>query len=424
VIQQQRIAEDRLKQNVDFLQAVMNGTSDAIFVKNLEGRYLLINEPGARMLGKTVAEVQGRDDFYLFDEATANRLREEDQQTLDAGQMRTYESPATRTGTHDPRFYHVTKGPYRDALGRLVGVVGIAIDITERRIAQQQLERAKTELERRVSARTAELLAANQRLRLEMSERSRAEERLREQQTQLAHAARLSSLGQMAAEMAHELNQPLSAISNYVRGTQRRVQAGGLALEDVLSTLDIIGKEANRAADVIRRTKNFVRQQSPSRTPLDLGAVAHEAIKLVQHELRDRQIKLELQIGESLPRCAGDFVQLQQVIVNLVLNAADALESLPADARRVVVAVRSQGDSLELSIADTGPGLSAPVAERIFDAFFSTKPEGLGLGLPISRGIIESHGGRLWAERVPEGGTCLRFTIPVWEGMDDNLNGA
>lgn len=423
VIQQQRVAEDRLKQNVDFLQAVMNGTSDAIFVKDLQGRYLLINESGARMLGTTVEGVIGRDDFAFFDEATAKQNQLEDHRTLSSSETRTYEARATRAGAEEAQYYHVTKGPYRDALGRLVGVVGIAIDITDRRRTQEQLERSKAELEQRVTARTAELLKANQRLRLEMNERSKAEGRLREQQTQLAHAARLSSLGQMAAEMAHELNQPLSAISNYVRGTQRRAQAGAVRLEEVLTTLEIVGKEANRAADVVRRTKSFVRKQSPSRTPLDLGAVTHEALVLVQHELREHQVKLQIQLDQPLAPCAGDFVQLQQVIVNLVLNAIDALESLPAEERRIQIALNAQSDFLELSIADNGPGVSPPVAERIFDAFFSTKPEGLGLGLPISRGIIENHGGRLWAERLSDGGTCLRFTIPVWEGMDDNLNG-
>lgn len=423
VMQQQRVAEDRLKQNVDFLQAVMNGTSDAIFVKDLQGRYLLINESGARMLGKTVEEVIGHDDFAFFEDATAKQNQMEDQRTLSRSETRTYEARLTLADAEEAQYYHITKGPYRDALGRLVGVVGIAIDITERRRTQEHLERAKAELEQRVTARTAELLKANQRLRLEMNERSKAEGRLREQQTQLAHAARLSSLGQMAAEMAHELNQPLSAISNYVRGTQRRAQAGAVRLEEVLATLEIVGKEANRAADVVRRTKNFVRKQSPSRTPLDLRAVTHEALKLVQHELREHQVKLEIQLDQPLPSCAGDFVELQQVIVNLVLNAIDALESLPAGERRIVVALNTQSDFLELSLADNGSGVSPLVAERIFDAFFSTKPEGLGLGLPISRGIIESHGGRLWAERLPEGGTCLRFTIPVWEGMDGNLDG-
>ena len=550
VIQQQRQAEDRLKQNLKLLQAVMDGTNDAIFVKDLAGRYLLVNSSGARMLDKTAEEVVGQDDFELFDEKTALHIRQQDQRTIAGGQTVTYDAAATSKNGKFPRHFQTTKGPFRDADGRIVGVVGIARDvseqtraeevlrasearvramfelgadaiiwidergaieafnpaaermfgypaqavvgknikmlmpppycdehdeylanylrtrvrkilghtrevagrradgstfplelmvsevfqgsrrtfsgvvrdITERHLAQQALEEAKRDLERRVAERTTELVEANQRLRLEMSERSRAEERLRDQQTHLAHAARLSSLGEMAAEMAHEMNQPLSAITNYVRGTQRRSRSGLLTMDEVLSTLEIIDKEANRAADVIRRTKNFVRKQPSSRQPLDLGVVVSEALALVEHDLRERRVRLDVRSEPALPRCAGDSVQLQQVIVNLVLNAADALQSVPSDQRQITLTVGAHDDSIQLSIVDTGPGISPAAAEKVFDTFFSTKPEGLGLGLPISRGIIEDHGGKLWAERGVRGGACLRFTLPVWEGPDDDLN--
>lgn len=550
VIQQQRIAEDRLKQNLELLQAVMNGTSDAIFVKDLEGKYLLINSPGARMFGKSAEDVVGRDDLALFDEPSTRRIQEEDRRTILEGKTRSYEAVAQAADDSVPRYFHTTKGPCRDSQGRVVGVVGIARDITEqkraeeilraseakaramfemaadaiiwideqgtieafnpsaermfgyaadevlgrnirilmpppycdehesyleayrrtgqrkilgatrevaglrrdgrvfplellvsevllgsrrtfsgvvrditeRRLAQQTLEGAKAELERRVAERTAELLDANQQLRREMAERSRAEERLHEQHIQLAHAARLSSLGQMAAEMAHELNQPLSAIINYVRGTQRRSLAGKMSIDELLATLEIIGKEANRAADMIRRTKGFVRLQSPSRTPLDLGEVVEEALAIVQHDLREQRVAVEVQCDAARPKCLGDAVGLQQVIVNLVLNAADALQSTPAEQRKITLTVSRLEDSVELAIADNGPGIASSARERMFDAFFSTKPEGLGLGLPISRGIIEGHGGKLWAEQGLKGGACLRFTLPAWEGLDDDLD--
>ena len=410
VIQQQRAAEDRLKQNLKLLQAVMDGSSDAVFVKDREGRYLLINAAGAAMFGKEVNEVVGEDDLALYDPVTAEGIREHDRQTVSLGQTRMYEATGQANGK-PPRYFHTTQGPYRDASGKVVGVVGIARDITEGRLAQQVLKQANDELERRVAERTSDL-------RQEMIERARAEQRLREQQSQLAHAARLSNLGQMAAELAHEVNQPLSVISNYVRGTQRRLQGGNASLVEIEPMLEIIGKEANRAADVVRRIKSFVRKAPASRTPLDAGAMIREAIALVELELRQRQVQWELQMQHRIPQCAGDPVQLQQVIVNLLLNAADALALLPSGQRRVTVTITERDDFLEFAVSDCGPGILPDDVERVFEAFFSSKPEGLGLGLPISRGIIEGHGGKLWIEREQAVGACFRFTLPVWEDPD------
>ncbi|HUE71840.1 MAG TPA: PAS domain S-box protein [Pirellulaceae bacterium] len=412
-IQQQRMAESILRASEAKARAMFEMAADAIIWIDERGTIEAFNPAAERMFGYAAESILGQNIKRLMpapyrdehDDYLANYSRSGQRKIL--GAMR--EVAGLRSdGTQfalELTVSEVLQGNRRT-------FSGVVRDITERRLAQQSLEDAKDQLERRVVERTADL-------RQEMAERALAEERLREQQSQLARAARLSNLGEMAAELAHEVNQPLSAISNYVRGTQRRLTAGNVSIADIEPALEFIGKEANRAADIIRRTKDFVRQQFPPRVLLDLSAVVREALALVEHDLRDRQVQSQLILPDSLPRCLGDAIQLQQVVVNLVLNAADALQGVPADRRQITVTARGHDGCLELAVADSGPGIPPVAAERVFEAFFSTKPQGLGLGLPISRGIIEKHGGKLWVERELSGGACLRFTIPAWEESQD-----
>ena len=421
-IHQQRTVEMGLRASEAKARAMFAMAADAIIWIDERGTIEAFNPSAEKMFGYAAEQIIGRNIKLLMPPPYSNEHDDYLANYLGTGQRKILGTTREvaglrRDGSIFPLELMVSEVP----LGDRRMFTGVVRDITERRLAQRVLEEGKAELERRVAERTAELVQANQRLRLEISERSRAEARLREQQNQLAHAARLSNLGQMAAELAHEVNQPLSVISNYVRGTQRRLQSENASLVEIEPTLAIIGKEANRAADVVRRIKSFVRKAVPIRTPLDAGAAVREAIALVELELRQRQIHSDLHLPHWLPKCAGDSVQLQQVIVNLLLNAADALETLPSGQRQVTVSVDQRDDFLEFAVADSGPGISPADTERIFDAFYSSKPEGLGLGLPISRGIIEGHGGKLWIERQQVVGACFRFTLPVWEEPDGDF---
>jgi PAS domain S-box-containing protein len=314
------------------------------------------------------------------------------------------------------RIKHIvaTSQPLRDEAGNKTGYIGNIIDVTEQRRAQRALELANQELEVRVRKRTSELLAANQKLRYEMMERIRSEERLREQQAQLAHALRVRTLGEMAAELAHEVNQPLSAISNYVHGTQQRLESGTLSMPEIRSALDFIARESQRAADVIRRTKRFASTKQPSLAPLDLHKLIQEALEMLAHKLREQKIEVELSLAEQLPRARGDELQVQQVLVNLLRNATEAIEASQALQRWIRITTRREADCLEFSVEDSGQGLQSGQRECIFEAFHTTKADGLGLGLPISKAIIEAHGGRLWADMSSVRGAKFRFTLPVW----------
>jgi PAS domain S-box-containing protein len=529
-----------VRRSIELLQAVLDGTTDVIFVKDLAGKYLFINRIGAQLVGKHVEEVVGHDDYHLFSPETSAAIRRIDEQVVRESRSITYEQtgpPLARDHT-----FLVTKSPYQNAAGEIAGIIGIArdispqkraaevltdsarrfstladnsptgiyeadadgnciyvnnkccelfevpraqllrqegwnaihpddlawvterwnrfvssddasyhaefrflfpeerikhivgtalplydeqrrrtgfigniMDVTAQRLAQRALEVANQELEARVQARTGELISANEQLRHEMAERVRTQERLREQQAQLAHALRVRTLGEMAAELAHEVNQPLSAISNYVHGTQQKLKAGSLTRAEIESTLEIISRESQRAADVIRRTKRFASTHKPTSAPLDLHKLIHEALEMLAYKVREQDIKVTLDLAEGIPLGAGDELQVQQVIVNLLRNAIEAIAASQPAERQMTIATRHEASLLNFSVEDSGAGLQLVQQERIFEAFYTTRPQGLGLGLPISRAIIEAHGGRLWADVACARGARFRFTLPVWD---------
>ncbi|MDX2171428.1 MAG: PAS domain S-box protein [Deltaproteobacteria bacterium] len=241
----------------------------------------------------------------------------------------------------------------------------------------------------------------------DLTERKRAEEAARQRQAELAHVLRVSAMDEMAAGIAHELNQPLAAIVNYARGCARRLDD---APPDVLEALDRIAAEALRAGDIVHGLKRVVRKEPPRESAVDLKAVAREAVQLVRPEATERGISLRLDLHPDLPEPLGDRIQIEQVILNLLRNAIEAIALRPG-----LVALRilphDQG-GVRVAVSDTGGGIPAALRDRIFAPFFTTKTSGLGMGLSISRTIVEAHGGRLWAEPNPGAGTTFLFTLP------------
>ena len=314
------------------------------------------------------------------------------------------------------RWVHVRVAPVRDEEGRVVRAVGVARDITERKDMERAVQEINSALERRVLERTAEIHRTNELLRQQIAERFRAEAQLAQRQTELAHVFRVSTLGQMGAELAHEVNQPLYAIHNYVRGTQARLERGAISLTEIAATLDLVGRETQRAADIIKRIRDFVRKRPLVYETLQLNQLVVEALKLTEHDALERQIQVRLRLDPNLPDCRGDSVQLEQVIVNLVRNAFDALDATPPSARQLTITSDRNDDMIELAIQDSGPGFPHGGQDRVFDAFYTTKSQGLGLGLPIARTIVEAHGGRLWLESPDDApGAVFRFSLPILE---------
>ena len=241
-----------------------------------------------------------------------------------------------------------------------------------------------------------------------------AEMEARKQREKLAHVARLGTLGEMAAGIAHELNQPLAAIANYTQACQRLVAAGDMDATELGQVLGRVTTQARRAGDVIQRLRAFVRRHTPDRRHRDAKELIHEIMPLVEMDCRSHEVDLQLELQQDLPRVQVDGIQLQQVLLNLTRNAVEAMNACAPEARRLLIRTRELNeDEVELAVQDTGPGVPDSLLEQLFEPFFTTKPEGMGLGLSLSRSIIEAHGGTLRYDSGPDGGSIFRIRLPT-----------
>lgn len=280
--------------------------------------------------------------------------------------------------------------------------------------AEQALQEAHSDLERKVEERTAELRAANELLEGEVTEHKRTQQQSLQQQEELAHMSRLSTMGEMATGLAHELNQPLTSIVNYTQGCVRRIQTGDVQSSELVAALNEVSTEAARAGEIIRRMRRFIRKREPHRAEVDLAELVEQILALMGHELQMNNIGVQVHVPATLPAVYADRIQLQQVVVNLLRNSMEAMESIQKDRRRIAISATLENDGgITLAISDSGCGLPTENPEKVFEAFYTTKPEGTGMGLAISRTIIAAHGGCLLAERNPEGGSTFKFTLPV-----------
>jgi two-component system sensor kinase FixL len=246
----------------------------------------------------------------------------------------------------------------------------------------------------------------------DITELRRAEERVRQLQAELAHVDRLDTMGEMASGMAHEVNQPLSAIVGYVDGALMRLHAGEMPPDQLIDLLECIAGQARRAAEVINRLRAFVARTPPQRALVALNDTVHEALGLMEGELRASGTQLHLQLAQPSPQAWADRLQIVQVVINLLRNALDAMSGTPIARRELTIATAPTEKGTRVSVADTGTGLAAEIVDHLFRPFHTTKAAGMGMGLAINRAIVESHGGGIHAEPNPKGGTVFWFALP------------
>lgn len=248
----------------------------------------------------------------------------------------------------------------------------------------------------------------------DISARRRAEDEARRRNADLAHAARLSTIGELTSGIAHEVNQPLTAIVNFAEACLRMLRSGSTDTQKLEGALGQIAAQGQRAGHIIRHLRRLARKGEAKRVEVDLGHLVREVLGLVSNELRASGIALHLMLDESGPAVKCDRIQIEQVVLNLVRNAMDVLEAGPAHGRELTIRTRADTAGIAaLTVEDTGEGFAAGGSERIFELFFTTKADGLGMGLSISRTIIEDHGGRLWASPRPGGGAIFNVTLPA-----------
>lgn len=245
----------------------------------------------------------------------------------------------------------------------------------------------------------------------DLSERQQTETRLQELQSELLHVSRLTALGEMASSLAHELNQPLGAIANYLGGSRMLLERPEIPRARLGEVLDKANAEALRAGEVIRRLRDFVGRGEVERRIEHLPKLIEEAAALALVGAKDLDIRVRLDLHSEVDLVLADRVQIQQVVLNLIRNAIDAVQDTD-DRNLAVTVVPTDGDRALISVADSGPGIDPDIADRLFQPFVTSKASGMGVGLSISRTIVEAHGGRIWAEPNPGGGTIFRFTLP------------
>jgi C4-dicarboxylate-specific signal transduction histidine kinase len=254
------------------------------------------------------------------------------------------------------------------------------------------------------------LLARNE----ELAER---ETKLRTVLDELAQSGRISTMGEMASGLAHELNQPLAAIVAYVDACQELVESGRMDGQQLSTVLRSVSSQAERAGQIIHRMRKMIRRTQPVRTGMNVNDAVREVVELLEAEARQAGAAIDLDLADDLPQIEADFLQIQHVVLNLVRNGVEAMKRVPADQRRLVIATgRTAAGEVEIAVHDLGDGLGGARPDQLFEPFFTTKPGGTGLGLSISRTIVEAHGGRISMTANSPRGATARFTLPPGSG--------
>jgi PAS domain S-box-containing protein len=365
---------DRLQENEFRLRTIIESEPECVKLQAEDGTVLEINPAGLRLVdANQPADIIGRKIFSVVAPEYFDIYRENMRRVF-AGEAVVYEFRAI-TLKNRVAWMETHAAPLRDARGNIYALLGITRDITEHK---------------------------------------QAEEQARRHQTELARVARLSTMGEMATGIAHELNQPLSAIANFSRGCIRRLRSGGMSPQELIVPLEEVCEQAERAGDILRHVRDFVRKREPRLKSLDVNQIVRAVVKFTEHEARHQCTHVRLNLDPLLPKVAADAIMIEQVIVNLVRNAIEAMTEVVPSRREIVIQTRLfESDSVEVEVADTGPGIEGGLIDQVFDQFFTTKPEGVGMGLAISRSIIESHGGKIRAESSRDGGAILRFTLKI-----------
>jgi two-component system sensor kinase FixL len=369
-------AGERRTNAAEELQALLDAAVDAIIVIDSGGQIEKFNQAAEQMFGFSAAEIIGKNIALLM--------------------------PEPDRSAHDAylRRYSLT-GEAR--------IIGIGRDVQAQR-RDGTVFPASLAVGRVAGTDPARFVGFIR----DISARVAAERTAAQAQERLTHVARLSTLGEMAAGLAHEINQPLAAITTYAQACQRQLDKGEAPdAADIREALVEIGRQALRASEVVRRLRSLVAKREVRRVPLRCNLLLEDVVSLARPDLRANDVRLRLDVAPGLPDVMMDPVQLQQVLINLLRNAIDAtLQS--GDARReITLRALSTLGNVEISVHDHGPGLGPDVLSKVFNPFFTTKPHGTGLGLAISRTIVQAHGGTLAHREEPGGGACFYFTLPT-----------
>jgi C4-dicarboxylate-specific signal transduction histidine kinase len=289
--------------------------------------------------------------------------------------------------------------------------------ISWRRETEEALRRGRDELEIRVAKRTLELKNANDALVNQMAEQRRTEEALQVTRTELARVSRITTVGELTASIAHEVNQPLAAVVANADACVAWLSRDVPDLVEARAAAERATHGATRASEVIVRIRSLINKSTPEKAQVQINRIIEETAALTSRQAATNGVALSLELAPDLPTVLGDSIQLQQVILNLMMNGIEAMSGVADRPRRLTIRSGAQeSQQVLVSVQDSGVGVSVENMPRLFEPFFTTRTKGMGMGLPISRSIIEAHGGRLWAESDGTHGTTFQFTLPRADG--------
>jgi C4-dicarboxylate-specific signal transduction histidine kinase len=289
--------------------------------------------------------------------------------------------------------------------------------ISWRRETEDSLRRTRDELEIRVGERTIELKTANDALLRQIEEQKRTEEALQAARAELTRVARITTIGELTASIAHEVNQPLAAVVANADACVAWLSHQTPNLAEARAAAERATQGATRASEVIVRIRSLINKATPEKARVRLNDIIRETVALTEGQASRNGVSLIMELAPDLPMVLGDSIQLQQVVLNLLMNGIEAMTSINDKPRRLVIRSRAQeAGQVCVSVEDCGVGVKPELMARLFEPFFTTRSKGMGMGLPISRSIIEAHGGKLWAESTATEGATFQFTLPGADG--------
>jgi PAS domain S-box-containing protein len=375
-IHERKKRNEKVKREQDFLRQVIDCAPNLIFAKDRQGRFTLANQAVADIYGTTVEALIGKTD------ADFNRSGEEvelfrriDLEVMDSLQERFVAEEHVTDATGKVHWLQTVKRPILDENGTANQVLGSATDITARK---------RTEME------------------------------MAQQRNELAHLARVAMMGEMTASLAHELNQPLTAILSNAQTAQRLLDDPAPDMKEIREILEDVVSDDKRAGEIIRNLRNLMKKSELKSEALDLNSVILEVIEIIRSDALIKNVSVAAQLAPELPAVRGDRIQLHQIMLNLTINALDAMKGIPVSERRLEIATkRINAHSVQVAVEDAGTGIPPDQIDKVFEPFFTSKSHGLGMGLAICRSIINMHGGRIWATNNPGSGATFRFVLPI-----------
>jgi two-component system sensor histidine kinase DctS len=371
-----------LRTEAAWRQAMEDSLTVGLRARDADGTLVYVNRAFCDLVGFSADELVGRSTPmpYWPPDAIADSMSRHLRNLAGGAPREGYEARWVHADGH-PIDVMIFEAPLVDAGGRHIGWMGSIVDITEKK---------------------------------------RLEERERHQTDAVAHQARLTMLGEVASALAHQLNQPLTSIAGYAAGVKRLLERSGQPDARLVDAMARLGDQAAEAGRIVKRIREFLTRRSPQREEMDLGAAARRAIDLLARELRRLQLHVEWAVAPGLPPVDADPVLIEQVVLNLVRNACDEMSAQPAATRRLRIAIervdgaaQGTGELLRLDVDDSGPGLRGRSVEQLVTPFYSTKPDGMGMGLAICRSIVEAHHGTFDAGDGVLGGARFSITLPV-----------